>query len=137
MDDIMNKKSGLLGVSGVSSDCREVMIAEKEGNKRAKLALDILIRGIKKIVGSYIAEMNGVDALCFTAGIGENDSIIRDRVCSDMEYLGIEIDRDVNSNAKRGTQVDISAKGAKAKTLVIPTDEEYMIALDTQKIVTK
>ena len=137
MDNIMNKKSGLLGVSGVSSDCREVMIAEKEGNKRAKLALEILIHSIKKIIGSYIAEMNGVDAVCFTAGIGENDSKIRELVCSDMSYLGIEIDNDVNTNAKRGTQVDISAAGAKAKVLVIPTDEEYMIALDTEKLVTK
>ena len=137
MDNVMNKKSGLLGVSGVSSDCREVMIAEKDGNKRAALALELLVNSIKKIVGSYIAEMNGIDALAFTAGIGENDSTIRERVCSDMSYLGIEIDTEVNTNAKRGTKVDISKADSRAKVLVIPTDEEYMIALDTQNIVTK
>ena len=137
MDNVMNKKSGLLGVSGVSSDCREVMIAEKDGNKRAALALELLVNSIKKIVGSYIAEMNGIDALAFTAGIGENDSVIRERVCSDMSYLGIEIDTEVNTNAKRGTKVDISKADSHAKVLVIPTDEEYMIALDTQNIVTK
>ena len=137
IDNIINKKSGLLGVSGVSSDCREVMIAAKEGNDRARLALDMLVSGIKKIVGSYIAEMNGIDALAFTAGIGENDATIRERVCKDMDYLGIEIDTDVNKNAPRGTKIDISKAGAKTKTLVIPTDEEYMIALDTLKLVTK
>lgn len=137
MDNVMNKKSGLLGVSGVSSDCREVMIAEKDGNKKAALALELLVNSIKKIVGSYIAEMNGIDALAFTAGIGENDSVIRERVCSDMSYLGIEIDTEVNTNAKRGTKVDISKADSHAKVLVIPTDEEYMIALDTQNIVTK
>jgi acetate kinase len=137
MDAVMNKKSGLLGVSGVSSDCREVMAAEKEGNERAKLALEMLVNGIKKIVGSFIAEMNGIDVLAFTAGIGENDAVIRERVCSNMEYLGLELDYDVNKNSKRGTKVEISKPDSKAKIYVIPTDEEYMIALDTEKLVTK
>ncbi len=137
IEDIINKKSGLLGVSGVSSDCREVMIAQENGCDRSRLALDILVNSIKKIVGSYIAEMNGLDAIAFTAGIGENDATIRERVCSDMEYLGIEIDKDINKNAPRGSKLDISKKSSKVKTLVIPTDEEYMIALDTLKLVTK
>lgn len=137
MDAVMNKKSGLLGVSGVSSDCREVMAAEKEGNERAKLALEMLVNGIKKIVGSFVAEMNGIDVLAFTAGIGENDAVIRERVCSNMEYLGLELDYDVNKNSKRGTRVEISKPDSKAKIYVIPTDEEYMIAMDTEKLVTK
>ena len=134
-ETLLNSKSGLLGVSGVSSDCRDVLAARDEGNKRAGLAIDILIHYIKKIIGSYIAEMNGVDALVFTAGIGENDGVIRDLICKDMSYLGIEIDNDINLNLERGTQADITKAGAKVRTLVIPTDEEYMIALDTFNLV--
>ena len=134
VDKILNKEAGLLGVSGVSSDCRDVCIAEAEGNYRAALALKILVHNIKKIIGSYVAEMNGVDALVFTAGIGENDRGIRARVCKDMSFLGIEIDEEVNNKSPRGEFADISAKGAKVKTYVIPTNEEYMIALDTQNL---
>ena len=134
-EKLLNSKSGLLGVSGVSSDCRDVLIAQGEGNERAGLALDILVHYIKKILGSYIAEMNGVDALVFTAGIGENDGIVRDLICRDMSYLGIEIDNDINLKLPRGTQADITKAGAKVRTLVIPTDEEYMIALDTFNLV--
>ncbi len=136
-DKILNSKSGLLGVSGVSSDCREVRDAAAAGNDRARLALDMLVYSIKKIIGSYVAAMNGVDALIFTAGIGENDKELRARVCRDMDFLGIKIDEDVNANAPRGKELDLSAEGAKVRTFVIPTDEEYMIALDTMKIVTK
>ena len=134
-EKLLNSKSGLLGVSGVSSDCRDVLIAQDEGNKRARLAMDILIHYIKKIIGSYIAEMNGVDALVFTAGIGENDGIVRDMICKDLSYLGIEIDNDINLSLSRGTEADITKAGAKVRTLVIPTDEEYMIALDTYNLV--
>ena len=130
-DTILNKQSGLLGVSGVSSDCRDVDTAAKAGNKRAQLALDILVHNIKKIIGSYIEEMNGVDALVFTAGIGENDRELRAKVCKDMAWLGIELDEQVNATCPRGEAADLSAKGAKVKTFVIPTNEEYMIALDT------
>ncbi|MBQ8323498.1 MAG: acetate kinase [Clostridia bacterium] len=130
-DAILNKKSGLLGVSGVSSDCRDVSEAAENGNARAKLALDILVHNIKKIIGSYVAEMNGVDALVFTAGIGENDRELRAAVCKDMSWLGIEMDENVNATCPRGEIADVSAKGAKVKTYVIPTNEEYMIALDT------
>ena len=134
VDKILNKQSGLLGVSGVSSDCRDVCDAADEGNYRAALALKILVHNIKKIVGSYVAEMNGVDAVVFTAGIGENDRGIREAVCKEMSFLGIEIDEAVNNTCPRGEFADITAKGAKVKTLVIPTNEEYMIALDTQNL---
>ena len=133
-DKVLNSKSGLLGVSGVSSDGREVWAAANEGNARARLAIDILAYDIKKIIGSYVAAMNGVDVLVFTAGIGENDRALRARVCADMEYLGIAINEDVNMNGPRGTELDISAEGARVKTFVIPTDEEYMIALDTKRL---
>ncbi len=136
-DKLLNSGSGLLGVSGVSSDCRDITTAAKEGNARAALALDILVHNIKKIIGSYIAEMNGVDALVFTAGIGENDRLMRKRVCRDMSYLGIEMDEEVNDTCPSGEAVDLSAKGAKVKTFVIPTNEEYMIALDTLGFVNK
>ncbi len=136
-DKMLNSKSGLLGVSGVSSDGREVWAAANEGNKRARLAIDILAYDIKKIIGSYVAAMNGVDVLVFTAGIGENDRALRALVCADMDYLGIAVNEDVNMNGPRGTELDISAKGARVKTFVIPTNEEYMIALDTKRLVEK
>ena len=135
MDKLLNSKSGLLGVSGVSSDCRDVMLAQNDGNKRSALAMEILVHYIKKIIGSYVAEMNGLDALVFTAGIGENDGVVRDMICKDLSYLGIEIDNDINLNAKRGEQTEITKKGAKVRTFAIPTDEEYMIALDTYNLV--
>lgn len=131
MDDVLNRKSGLLGVSGVSSDCREVIDAANQGNDRARLALDILIHTAKKIIGSYVAEMNGADVLVFTAGIGENDRWIRERICENMDALGIVIDTDVNNTCPRGQAADISEENAKVRAMVIPTDEEYMIALDT------
>ena len=135
MDDVLNKKSGLLGLSGVSSDMRDVWAAADAGNARAKLALDVLVQNAKKIIGSYIAEMNGVDIVLFTAGIGENDRAFRAAVCRDMDYLGISIDEEFNMNCPRGENVDISAPDAKVRTLVIPTDEELMIALDTLNLV--
>ncbi len=135
MADILNKKSGLLGISGLSNDFRNCLAAAKEGNKRAELALKILANGIKKHIGAYAAEMNGLDVLVFTAGIGENQSEIRRMVCENMEWLGIEIDNDRNDNFQRGVPFDITKKGAKVKVMIVPTDEEYMIALDTQKLV--
>lgn len=131
VDALLNKKSGLAGISGQGSDCRDIQTAANNGDYRSQLAMKILIHNIKKIIGSYVAEMNGVDALVFTAGIGENDGPIRADVCKDMSYLGIEIDEEVNKNLPRGTLGDISKAGAKTKTYVIPTNEEYMIALDT------
>ena len=136
-EKLLNSKSGLLGVSGVSSDCRDICSAAAEGNFRAELAIDILTHNIKKIIGSYVAEMNGVDALVFTAGIGENDRALREKVCRDMSYLGIEINEEVNMNGPRGEILEVTAPGAKVRTFVIPTNEEYMIALDTLKLATK
>ena len=114
--------------------CRNVAAAAAEGNYRAELALKILTNGIKKHIGSYTAEMNGLDALVFTAGIGENQANIREMVCENMEFFGIEIDKDKNTNFTRGIPFDISAEGAKVRTWIIPTDEEYMIAIDTQRL---
>ena len=131
VEKILNKEAGLIGISGVSSDCRDISAAAEAGNKRAQLALDVLVHYIKKIIGSYVAEMNGVDALVFTAGIGENHRYIRGEVCRDMSYLGIDIDHDYNNSAPRGEDIELTAKGAKVRTFVLPTNEEYMIALDT------
>ena len=131
VEKILNKESGLIGISGVSSDCRDISAAAEAGNKRAQLALDVLVHYIKKIIGSYVAEMNGVDALVFTAGIGENHKYIRSEVCRDMSYLGIDIDHEYNNTAPRGEDIELTAKGAKVRTFVLPTNEEYMIALDT------
>ncbi len=135
VEKILNSKSGLLGVSGVSSDCRDVCEAANKGEYRSQLALKILVHNIKKIIGSYVAEMNGLDALVFTAGIGENDRALRANVCREMSYLGIEMDEEINATCPRGENADVSAKGAKVKTYVIPTNEEYMIALDTLNLV--
>ena len=137
VEDILNKKSGILGVSGVSNDLRNVTAAAKNGNARAELAIKILTNGIKKHIGAYTAEMNGLDAVVFTAGIGENQSNIRELVCENMEYLGIKIDLEKNRNFERGIPFDISAEGARVATWIIPTDEEYMIAIDTQRLASK
>ena len=134
MDNILNKKSGLLGVSGVSSDCREVNAAAEAGNERAKLAIDMLVHDAKKIIGSYVAEMNGVDAIVFTAGIGENDRALRAAICADMDALGIVMDDKINAECPRGEAFELTGKGSHARVFVIPTDEEYMIALDTEKL---
>ena len=135
MDDVLNRKSGLLGVSGVSSDCREVIDAANAGNDRARLALEMLIHYTKKIIGSYIAEMNGVDVIVFTAGIGENDRWLRERITADMDALGVKINCEINNTCPRGQATDLSASDARVHTMVIPTDEEYMIALDTLSLV--
>ena len=134
MADVLNKQSGLLGITGLSNDFRNCLAAAKEGNERAGLALKILANGIKKVIGSYIAELNGLDVLVFTAGIGENQCEIRRMVCENMEGLGIEIDNNKNENFTRGVPFDITGKNSKVKVWIIPTDEEYMIALDTQAL---
>ena len=132
----MNKKCGLLGVSGIGSDSREVEAAVKEGNPQALLAVNILSYGIKKYIGSYAAAMNGVDAVVFTAGIGENNAAMRARTCADMEFYGIELDEEANLNAyKPQGPIEISKPGSKTKVFVIPTNEELMIARETEKIV--
>ncbi|MCI7498369.1 MAG: acetate/propionate family kinase, partial [Oscillospiraceae bacterium] len=136
MSDYMNKKSGLAGVSGVSSDNRDVTAAAKEGNKRAILANEMLKYQAKKLVGAYAAVMNGVDAVLFTGGIGENDAAIRAGVCKDMDYLGIKINDEVN-NATRGELKRISTDDSKVQVWVVPTNEELLIARDTLALISK
>lgn len=131
VDTLINKKSGVQGISGVSSDFRDLAAAAADGNKRAALAVDMFSYDVKKYIGSYAAVMGGVDAVVFTAGVGENDSDVRRKVTDGLEFLGIKIDEDKNNT--RGT-VDITAEDGKVKVLVIPTDEELMIALETQKL---
>ncbi len=130
---ICNKKSGLLGISGVSSDMRDVMAASKEGNKRAIIARKMLVYGIRKYIGSFAAVLNGVDAIVFTAGIGENNSELRAEIMQGFEYLGASIDPEKNQIC--GKEVDISAPDSKVKVLVIPTNEEIAIARDTLALV--
>ena len=132
-NNLVNKKSGLLGVSGVSSDCRDIEAAIKEGNKRADLARKMFIYRVKKYIGAYAAAMNGIDILVFTAGIGENDPYIRAEVMKGLSYLGIELDEEANN--VRGEERIISKKGSKVTVCLIPTDEELMIATDTQALV--
>ena len=134
MESILNKKSGLVGVSGISNDCRDIWAAIEKGDKRAELSIKILANGIKKYIGSYIAEMNGIDALVFTAGIGERDEGVREAVCTDMEYLGIKIDKEKNNHIQKGIAVEISTPDSPVKVWIVPTDEEYMIAKDTMQI---
>ncbi len=134
MDALLNKKSGLLGISGVSSDCYNVLKNE-DTDYRCKLAIRIWVHYIKKIIGSYIAEMNGVDVLVFTAGIGENDRVLRNRICADMDFLGIKIDTEKNDGMSRGSYGDITASDSRVKVLVVPTDEERMIARETRAFV--
>ena len=129
----LNKKSGMLGISGVSSDFRDLSAASEAGNDRARLALDMFAYATKKYVGAYAAAMGGIDCLVFTAGIGENDSFIRAKVTEGLEFLGVEIDREEN-NKRTGDIHDITAKGGKVKVLVIPTNEELVIARDTARL---
>ncbi len=130
---LINKKSGLAGVSGVSSDMRELRAAVEAGNERAKLAFDMFVQRIRKYIGAYAAEMGGVDIILFTGGIGENDCTTRTRIAENLEFMGVQIDEAANS--VRGEEATISTASSQVKVLVVPTDEELMIALDTQTIV--
>ena len=133
MLNVLNKKSGVLGVSGVSSDFRDLETAADEGNERARLALDMFDYWVAKVVGSYAAAMNGVDAIIFTAGVGENSATTRAGICKYLSYLGCEIDPEPNK--KRGEDICISTADSKVKLFVIPTNEELVIARDTRDIV--
>ncbi|MCD7837290.1 MAG: acetate kinase, partial [Clostridiales bacterium] len=134
MMNILNKKSGVLGISGVSSDFRDLDAAAAEGNQRAKLAIDVFTYSVKKYIGSYAAAMGGVDAIVFTAGVGENSPALRVAMTSGLEYMGVA-PLNAEANQKRGDEVDVSGEGSKVKVLVIPTNEELMIAMDTAEIV--
>lgn len=132
MIDILNHKSGLLGISGISSDMRDVEKAAKKGNQRAQLAIDKDVNSVVKYIGSYIAEMNGVDAIVFTAGVGENDIGFRENVANRLGYFGVKIDHDKNN--VRGEERVISADDSKIKVLLIPTNEELMIVRDIERL---
>ena len=131
--NVLNKKSGVEGVSGVSSDFRDLEAAAKAGNKRAELAIDVFAYRVAKYVGAYTAAMNGVDNIVFTAGIGENCALVRIKVCSYLGYLGITIDEE--ANGKRGEEIVISTPDSKVKVLVVPTNEELAIARETVALV--
>lgn len=134
----MNKECGFLGVSGISSDSRDIEAAILKGDHRAEVAATVLAYQIQKYIGSYTAAMNGLDAIVFTAGMGENNPELRERVCTNMEYFGIEIDREVNARSHhQPNTVELSTKNSKVKVYLIPTNEELMIATDTEAIVSR
>lgn len=135
MLDILNKKSGFLGISGISSDMRDVEEAAAKGDKYAQIAIDMLYQGIKKYIAAYAAVMGGVDAVVFTAGIGENGYELREGVLEGMEFLGIKFDKE--KNRVRGKEVEISTPDSKVRVLVVPTNEEIVIARDTLELVGK
>lgn len=129
----INKQSGVQGISGVSSDFRELWTAEENGNEKAKLALDVFVYNVKKYIGAYAAALNGVDLIIFTGGIGENDQPVRREVCKDMEYLGVKMDDKVNMST-RGKDVILSTADSRTKVMCITTDEELVIAMDTVRL---
>lgn len=135
MSELLNTKSGFLGVSGISSDNREIEEAALEGIERAQLVHDMFSYQIKKYIGSYAAAMDGLDCVVFTGGIGENSGVVRAAACKNMGFFGISIDE--NKNLHRGEEIDLSTDKAKTKVLVVPTNEELMIARDTYEIVMK
>ncbi|MBQ9940875.1 MAG: acetate kinase [Clostridia bacterium] len=138
MNNFLNKNCGLSGVSEVSSDCRDLEDAMLKGCRKSELALNILCYQIKKLIGSYTASLNGIDALVFTAGIGENRALLREKICENMDFFGISLDKELNSKTVlQSSNVDISEKGSKVRIFVIPTNEELLIARDTADLVLK
>lgn len=133
LDKMMNKESGVLGVSGVSSDFRDLDEAVEQGNERAALALKMFNYAVRKYIGAYTAVMGGVDVIAFTAGVGENSSTVRAGILEGLEYLGVELDPEANK--KRGETMEISTKNSKVRVLVVPTNEELMIAKETARLV--
>lgn len=136
LQKIINKESGVMGVSGISSDMREIEAAVKAGDKMATLALDMYVQRIIKYIGAYAAEMGGVDIIVFTGGVGENQTGLRADVCRPLAFMGVELDEEVNART-RGSETVISSAASKVKVVVVPTDEELMIARDTRDIVSK
>lgn len=134
VSNMINKKSGVMGITNLSSDMRDLEIAAGSGNERAILALNMYAYKVKKFIGAYVAAINGIDLLVFTGGVGENDFNLRKMICSDMEYLGIEFDADLNHNLKSQDKI-ISKEGSKVTIMTITTDEEFVIASDTNRIV--
>jgi acetate kinase len=134
IDRIINKESGLLGISGLSSDMRDIEDAAAKGNPRAELALGVFCYRIRKYVGAYAAAMGGLDAIVFTAGIGENSPVVRERVCRDLAFLGVELDGAKNV-AERGRAVDLATPSSRVRVLLVPTNEERMIARETARVI--
>ncbi len=137
MDAYMNKKSGVLALSGVSSDMRDIVAASREGNARAELAIATLCYKIKKYIGAYTAAMDGIDAIVFTAGVGENAYYVRERVLNGLNYLGVVLNDDLNEHCPRGQNVEITMPESRVKAFVIPTEEEMMIAAQSAELVKK
>ncbi len=133
VDDVMNKESGLLGVSGISNDSRDIEAAAGEGNERAATALELFNYRVRKYIGAYMAAMGGIDAIVFTAGIGENAREIREGIIEDLQFLNIYIDKEANES--RGKEIEITTEDSQVKVFVVPTNEELMIAKDTQEII--
>ena len=131
---VINKESGMAGVSEISSDMREIEQADKDGNERAHMALEMYEQRILKYIGAYAAEMGGVDIIVFTGGVGENQTGVRENVCRPLAFMGVELDNELNARI-RGEEAVISTPSSRVKVCVIPTDEELMIARDTQTIV--
>jgi acetate kinase len=136
IDTMLNKQSGLLGLSGLTNDMRDLIAEEQENNdRRAHLAIEIFVQRVKKYIGAYLVEMGGADSIIFTGGIGENSAIIRERICRGMEFLGLNIDKEKNDSMVGGKEGDISNPKSKLKAFVIPTNEELLIARDTVRTV--
>lgn len=133
MNDFLNTKCGALGVSGISSDFRDIEVAAEQGNVRARLALDIFEHDVRQFIGSYAAVLGGVDGIIFTAGVGENSAPMREAICKNLDYLGVDLDSD--KNKVRSEEVDVSKPNARCRVLVIPTNEELMIALETNDLI--
>lgn len=131
-NNYFNKKSGMLGLSGVSNDLRDILEAARSGNERAQIALDVYYNRVKGYIGNYMAKLNGCDCLVFTAGVGENGYDVRENICKDLDYLGIKMD--VEKNKVRGKEVDVATEDSKVRILVIPTNEELVIARDTYQL---
>jgi acetate kinase len=135
IDSLLNKQSGLLGLSGLTSDMRELLREEEENqDRRAGLAIEIFCRRVRKYIGAYLAAMGGADAVVFTAGIGENSPEIRRRICTGLEWIGVELDPERNEVALNGATAEIGRDGSRVRAFVIPTDEELLIARDTVRV---
>jgi acetate kinase len=132
IDNLLNRQSGILGISGVSSDFRDLEAAANDGDERSQLAIDIFAYKVRKYIGGYVAAMGGVDAIVFTAGLGENSPFMREKICNGLEYLGTRIDPELNKI--RGKASEISIKRSRTKIFVVPTNEELVIARDTKRI---
>jgi acetate kinase len=131
-NNLINKKSGVQGISGVSSDFRELQAAMEKGNEKAALALDVFCYNVKKYIGAYAAVLNGVDLIIFTGGIGENDNLVRWETCKNMDYLGIQVDK--QKNEVRGKDTIISTEQSTTTVMTVTTDEELVIAMDTVRL---